>query len=508
MKRLAILSLSLLWVPACLAAEPKDQAWADRYIDQSARWQVPEQLPPRPGKLREELNRQVEAFLQLAGDDVLAPVVIQRGIGGYLECFGNPAATAGVLADVAPLLDKPLRAKALKAAGRLIEKYPPWKVTWQNRGADGAWQKRPSDLRPLQRDLDVPLGNLYFLWQVAAATDDYKLVEKNWDAISALAETYNKRPRQVEMNIRSRWLQDRDKDGMQSRLTGRLCIGLIEPGTLKMTTRIGPDRKTTMTLTDDGKGRLVGEDGSSGTIDYRTGQYEVNLRTATRDKGFNITCQAAPPLLYADVAGLIGYARLADKLDKPQARQARSTARSALALARQYGYNTMYQMAVRTFIHQNNHDGAYCPMTMIRSGRGRLALSVLWSHEIGRLLGDMQKQQVAEHLRTYEIQANQRAWFQNHGLPGPDTVNGRPVVLPGGDGIGGENCCVGPAVGWAFYMLRAYVTHAPEDKLIMWIDVPWARVGDTMHIQRLAACIRSHGRRTYDHWNKADDDAN
>lgn len=476
-----------------LAASVIQAADADfeKYLDETPTWSATDQTETQA--FRKELAEQVQAYLDLADNDTLMPVIIQRGIGGYLECFGNPAEIAASLVDVAPLLPEDLATRAKAHAVKLIEKYPPWDVCWSNDGPDGSWYLRPGDLKPAKHEFrNVPLGNLYLLWKVVNATGETKLVDENWSTITRLYGTLGRKPKPVKVELVDLWHRPSDAAPMKD-IFGRLCVGAIHPGTLKMTVKYGEGNKTSEVFTDDGKGKLVGEKGSTGTIDYTDGAYEISLKEATTQKRIAFTCEADGILLYGDVAGHIGYARLAKMLDKPEAKFARDQAIWALEQAAEYGFNTMYQMSNREFFDNNAHDGMYCPLHIIRSGRGRLPVSVVFADEVGRMLKDTQAEDVDSHVEAYINVAGARAWWQNHGLPGADTVNTDQIDVPGGDGFGGENCCMGPGIGWTFYMLKAYVADAPKEKLRMWIDVPWARVGDNLHWLRLAACIRAHG---------------
>lgn len=470
------------------------------YLDQVAVWTDTDN--PETRVLSDELNRQVSAYLELSGDDTLMPPVIQRGIGGYLALFGNPAEVAGTLADIAPLLEKPLQEKAIAKAKSLIKKHPPWEETWVVKGADGSWQKRPPDRIPINFEkLDIPTGNLYFLWQVCAASNDYTFADENWDKISSfIKDNYVKnKDRKKKVKIVTRWLSKKEQHEEQLEAYGRFCIGGIVPGSFELKTQVKIDgKKTNISFKDDGKGNFEGDQVESGSIDYEKGDYKIKFTGDLQSSWIRGSCKADAALLFGDIAGLVGYARMAEKLKKPDSKQARSLALEALNEAKAHGYNGMYQRAARTFI-THHHDGAYCPFHIIRDGSSeQQALSLLWSHEVGRMLKDEQQKEIIGHLEEYLNKATQLAWFQNHGLPGPDTANDDAILLPGGDGIGGENSNVGPAVGFTFYMLRAYVTDAPKEKLMMWTDVPWARVGDNLHMQRLAACIRAYGKQSFE----------
>ncbi len=71
-------------------------------------------------------------------------------------------------------------------------------------------------------------------------------------------------------------------DGTATQFSGTLAAALpIEPGTLSIT-------DGTETFTDDGSGRLVGDAGGSGTINYTTGAYSVTFNAAVGN-GTNVT---------------------------------------------------------------------------------------------------------------------------------------------------------------------------------------------------------------------------
>lgn len=71
-------------------------------------------------------------------------------------------------------------------------------------------------------------------------------------------------------------------DGAQTDFTGTLGTGLpVEPGTVSIT-------DGTETFTDDGCGRLAGDAGGSGTVNYKTAAYSVSFNAAPSD-GADIT---------------------------------------------------------------------------------------------------------------------------------------------------------------------------------------------------------------------------
>ena len=57
--------------------------------------------------------------------------------------------------------------------------------------------------------------------------------------------------------------------------------------------------------------------------------------------------------------------------------------------------------------------------------------------------------------------------------------------------FGQENATWTPDVACTLFLLRAYVLGERGPELVRFLDVPWVRVGDLYHLQKLVAAIRA-----------------
>lgn len=463
---------------------------------------------PATQALRAELAREVERML--AAGEALAPIRFERGIGGAAVLWGNPAETACTLCEAADLLPPELREQALQQARTLVAKYPPWEVGWSADGARREFYPMPDDLVPRgpadgapqherQRFARPELGNLYFLWRYADATGDWETIERNWRPISVFWGRAAQPPRAAEVQLVDWQLPAAgDEAPGEVRIPG---VVDIQPGSLVITVTAGGN--TVETIQDDGQGALKGSAGSTGGIDYREGTLTLRpSAAATGDLRASLRCQVRGRRTYGDVAGMIGYARLARQLAErdPQAygadaRRAETAAGAVIGEVADLGYPAMYRMAWALFGQKGQHDWMYPPFHLRRDND--FTTSCLFCPELGRLLRDTSLEAVREHLASYEQRANTRAWFLSYGDQIRDSVNTSVSLAGGGgEGTGGENSFMPPEFGWTIYMLQAYVLQAPPEQLRLWIDIPWA-IGDLYHVQRLVAAVRAHGREVW-----------
>lgn len=487
-----------------------DPPTPDQVLDNRCEWTDWDQ--PDTAALQAQLTREIEAIV--AADDHLAPVNIARGIGGRAQMWGNPADTVSTLCAAAPLLDDDLAARAIEHARMLIERYPPWRVGWEVDGVRRELWPVPPELTP-SADGDTytgPLpGNLYALWQYVDASGDTELIEQNWQAINALGQGLTPAPRVQGVQINS-WERvncfDRD---VFVNVPGVAHMG---PGSVELKIRLGSDPELIETFTDDRRGNLIGDLGGTGTVDYAAGTMSVTLgqtppgtyrqmhgftggdRDATvrefRRLAYQLRGQMLGARTYARVAGLIGYARLAEAIDADEADDARRAALAAIGEAMQRGYAAMYKYGWDKFGHTRTHDWMYTPFHQRRDNQQRT--STVYCPEILQILAQTDADAVSEHVNGYIEDANMRAWFLYYGSMPADGINtSAERGTPGGERLGGENSVLPPDLGWSFYVLQAHVMDADPADLRMWIDIPYARVGDLHHIERILAGLRAHG---------------
>jgi hypothetical protein len=445
-------------------------------------------------ELCERLAREVGRIVE-AGQH-LSPLVLTRGIAGRAALFGNPADTVDVLCDAMPLLPEDLRAKATAHAKILVSKYPPWVVGWEASGPRRELWPIPDDLVPQNPGSGVgpTPGNLYILWRYASATGDWQTIEANWPAISRFRDTFASAPQfapRARAPRASKWTCPPSRQ-FSFNLPG---VAGIVPGSVELKFESAKP-PTTVVLKDDGQGKLTSDSGAGGAINYRDGMISGTLSAdfpTGEGATFTPTLQARGLRTYDRVAGLIGYARMAGHLKKPEAAEAFESAAAALREVSEIGYAGMYKMAWAQFVSGHSHDWQYAIFHSRRVNVNNTYLTTtLFCPEIGRLLRETEGQTVRSHMYGYIEGANARAWFLHFGDQPNDSVNtswGRPV--PGGEGTGGENSMMPPDFGWTFFMLHAWVLREDASRLRQWIDIPWAKTGDLYYIQRILATIRA-----------------
>lgn len=208
------------------------------------------------------------------------------------------------------------------------------------------------------------------------------------------------------------------------------------------------------------------------------------------------------PQTYPQVMATIGLARLARHLGRDaDARGAEAMALRGLEAGE--AYEAFFMNSYRSVV-TGHHDWSYPVFTETR----KPAIVTGFAPEIGRMLRDRSLEKVRAHadpvmdvwVRTwYLTRASLPTFFgQYYADFGPEQA---PEFMrgawggPSGQGdFGQENSYLTPEVGWGLFMLRAYVYGESGADLARHLDVPWTRVGDTYHIQKLVAAIRAHGR--------------
>ncbi len=208
----------------------------------------------------------------------------------------------------------------------------------------------------------------------------------------------------------------------------------------------------------------------------------------------------AMPEDYAQTTAAIGLARLARMLERSE-ESAELEARAAAGLKAGADYETAFDLAYEKNVDKG-HDWSYPPFTEQR--RGRLVVTA-FAPEVMRMLREQSQPQVRAHAGAV-MDAWARTWFmtrasmptffgQYYYTPGPENApNFMKRAWAGGQhDFGQENSYLTPDVAATLFVIRAYVLGDNAEQLSRYMDVPWTRVGDTYHMQKLLAIIRAAG---------------
>lgn len=167
---------------------------------------------------------------------------------------------------------------------------------------------------------------------------------------------------------------------------------------------------------------------------------------------------------YADIAGAIGYARLADHFGNTAAYQA---AANAVVSAMQDG---------RDFTTFQARAAADYPDP--RGQQTGLSAPVLFglTPEIGLYLQEQTQGDAQSHLLDLEAGDGLRWWY---------------LTRAGDHGEVGETSFLAPSIAWSHFLGHAYLLGDSEAELRKWLDRPFA-LGDLYSIQKIVATIQAH----------------
>jgi hypothetical protein len=177
---------------------------------------------------------------------------------------------------------------------------------------------------------------------------------------------------------------------------------------------------------------------------------------------------------YAEIAGAIGYARIAQQLGYPAEA---SAGEAAAVAAMQAGLN---------FAQWRDRANALYPMDPSRAPgvtgapveppgrRGGVFFGL--TPEVGRYLRDT-------NLAAVDYTVNDIAGYPN----GTYLWYATRVGLQGETG---ESSYHSPEIGWSVFLAQAYVRQARQTQLRYWLDRPWG-AGDLWFIQKLVATIEA-----------------
>lgn len=176
---------------------------------------------------------------------------------------------------------------------------------------------------------------------------------------------------------------------------------------------------------------------------------------------------------YADIAGVIGYARMARNLFgelSPTYTQAVSTAVSALDASRVITSFIAYAKSITQYWTPRDNQPEW----------GTFAgwyLPVFFgvTPEIGLYLREQTDGLAAAHVLSRETGDGLRWWH---------------LTRAGIHAEEGETAFVAPLAGWSHFMAHAYILGDARSQLRRWLDRPWGR-GDLYSIQKIVATIHA-----------------
>jgi len=154
------------------------------------------------------------------------------------------------------------------------------------------------------------------------------------------------------------------------------------------------------------------------------------------------------------IAGVIAYARIAEKSARP-----RDAKMAAYLLAELATERVHFEIADRRLLGKRSH-------------RGTFPRYQQFTPEIGRMLAD----HAAEHLKTNlaDLRRELPVWYQAWG----ERL------------IGGENYVSPPGLARGMFLAMANATRAKPEELARYLDQPWCRA-DLYYIEKLSAIIRA-----------------
>ncbi|RCK73220.1 MAG: Serine/threonine protein kinase related protein [Anaerolineae bacterium] len=177
---------------------------------------------------------------------------------------------------------------------------------------------------------------------------------------------------------------------------------------------------------------------------------------------------------YADIGGLIGYARMARQIfgeTDPRYTQAVQDAVGALTAGKN----------IQSYIdYAKSRDQYWIP----RDQQPEWGTFQGWyvpvffgiQPEIGLYLREQTEGKAAEHLLSRESGDGLRWWY---------------LTRAGIHAEEGESAFVAPQAAWSHFMAHAYILGQPRSQLRRWLDRPWGK-GDLYSIQKIVATLQAY----------------
>lgn len=166
---------------------------------------------------------------------------------------------------------------------------------------------------------------------------------------------------------------------------------------------------------------------------------------------------------YADISGIMGYARLAQHFGNTTAfNQAQTLAMTALTSGLNLSSRTTYA------------NGQYLDPRGLPTGWSMPALFGL-TPEVGLYLREQTNGQAQTYISSLESGNGVRWWYLTRG---------------GVQAEEGETSYMSPDTAWSHFLAHAYVIGDTRSNLIKWLDRPWTK-GDLYSIQKIVATIQA-----------------
>lgn len=166
---------------------------------------------------------------------------------------------------------------------------------------------------------------------------------------------------------------------------------------------------------------------------------------------------------YADIAGAIGYARLAARLGDPAAEaDGRTIAVQAMEAGR--AFDTFRQRAERQYLDPREQATGW-------------SVPVFYgiAPEVGLYLREHVGEQAIPYLYSREQGEGLRWWY---------------LTRAGAHAEVGESSYVAPPAAWSHFLAHALVVGRSQSALLSWLDRPWCK-GDLYSIQKIVATIQA-----------------
>jgi hypothetical protein len=167
---------------------------------------------------------------------------------------------------------------------------------------------------------------------------------------------------------------------------------------------------------------------------------------------------------YADIAGAIGYARLASRFGDSAA-VTEGTAAAVAAMQAGLTFDTFRTRAESEYLDARDiASGWYLPVFFGMTP------------EVGLYLREHLGTQAVAYIRSKQKGDGLRWWY---------------LTRVGAHAEVGETSYAAPIAGWSHFLAQAHLLAASRSTLRGWLDRPWGR-GDLYSIQRLVAAIQAH----------------
>jgi outer membrane protein assembly factor BamB len=170
---------------------------------------------------------------------------------------------------------------------------------------------------------------------------------------------------------------------------------------------------------------------------------------------------------YANLAGVIGYLRIAQHLgDTAAVTEAEQVALSALEDGKDFARYA--QFAAEAYLDPRGYSTG-------------LSMPVFWglTPEVGRYLREQTQGEAIAYITAKEESDDGLRWWY--------------LTRAGIHGEVGETSFLAPTSAWSHFLAHAYIRKTDQEQLRLWLDRPWGR-GDLYSIQKIVATLHAEPR--------------